>query len=151
MEAIERHQEDSHGGSLPSRVLGTPTTKTNMDVLNRLLKDALVGITRGWEEDDYGHENLVIGEYTKASIGPCTYFTVDWKFAEKATANYFLYYTVPRHGRDEHNKDSRGPQPPSLAELESMEKPPPDYHQQSSDYYYHHCVGQVINAFFVTS
>ena len=79
------------------------------------------------EEYDYFHEDLVVEEYSKASIGPCTYFTVDWKFREKATANYFPYYTVPNHGRDEHSRDSGEPQPPSLAELESMEKPPPDY------------------------
>ena len=58
-----------------------------MNVLNRGLKDALVGITKEWEEDNYGHEELVVEEYTKASIGPCSYFTVDWKFSEKATTH----------------------------------------------------------------
>ena len=122
-----------------------------MDVLNRVLKDALVGVSGGWEEDDYCHEDLVIEEYSKAPIGPCTHFTVEWKFRDKARANYFLYYTIPKHGRDEHNKDSGGPQPPSLVGLESMEKAPLNYHHQNLDYYYHHCVGQVIKAFFVTS
>ena len=103
------------------------------------------------EEYDYFHEDLVVEEYSKASIGPCTYFTVDWKFREKATANYFPYYTVPNHGRDEHSRDSGEPQPPSLAELESMEKPPPDYDQQISYYHYHHCVGQFSTAFFISS
>ena len=110
-----------------------------------------MGVTRGWEGDDYCHEDLVIEEYSKASLGPRTYFTVDWKFREKATANYFLYYTVPKHGRDEHNMDSGGPQPPSLAELESMEKPPPEYDQQILDYYYHHYLGQVSTSFFISS
>ena len=46
---------------------------------------------------------------------------------EGDAANYFLYDIVPKHGKDKHNRDSEGPQPPFLAELESMEKPPPDY------------------------
>ncbi len=49
LEIKERDQEDSHGGFSPSRVLGGPASKADMDVLERLLKDALLGITRGWE------------------------------------------------------------------------------------------------------
>ena len=137
----QRKQVDSLGGLLPSRVLGAPIKKTDSDVLNRLLRDFLVGISGGWEEDDYAHEGLVIEEYTKASIGSSTYFTVDWKFDEKATANYFLYYSSPRL---EVIGDSGEPQPPSLQDLESLEKPPPDYSQQLHDYYNYNCVGQVI-------
>ena len=137
----QRKQEDSLRGLLPSRVLGAPTKNTDGDVLNRLLRDALVGVSGGWEENDYANEGLVIEEYTKASIGSSSYFTVDWKFGEKATANYFMYYTAPRI---ELIRDSEEPQPPSLQELESLEKPPPDYTKQLSDYYNHNFVGQVI-------
>ena len=96
-------------------------------------------------------EDLVIEEYSKASIGPYTYFTLDWKFRDKSTANYFLYYIIPKHDRADNNKGTGGPQPPFLAKLESMEKPPPDYDKQISDYNYDHFVGQISNAFFFKS
>jgi len=38
----QRMQEDSQCGVLPSRVLGALTKNTDSDVLNRLLRDALV-------------------------------------------------------------------------------------------------------------
>ena len=79
-------------------------------------------VTGGWEEDDYGHDDLVIEEYTKASIGSSWHFTVDWKHGEKATANYFIYHTNPRSEQD---MVSGEPEPPSLEELESLENPPP--------------------------
>ena len=122
VQVTQRQHHDTHGGRLPSRVVGGPIQKTFPDVLNRLLRDALVGITGGWEEDDYGHDDLVIEEYTKASIGSSWHFTVDWKHGEKATANYFIYHTTPRSEQD---MVSGEPEPPSLEELESLEKPPP--------------------------
>lgn len=146
VQVTQRQHHDTHGGRLPSRVVGGPIQKTSPDVLNRLLRDALVGITGGWEDDDYGHDDLVIEEYTKASIGSSWHFTVDWKHGEKATANYFIYHTTPRSEQD---MVSGEPVPPSLEELESLKKPPPDYHQQHSDYYYHHWVGQVIEIYFL--
>ncbi len=83
----------------------------------------------------------MIEEYTKASIGSSSYFIVDWKFGEKATANYVMCYRAPRI---EQIGDSRVPQPPFLQELESLEKPPPDYTQQLSAYYNHDYVGHVV-------
>jgi hypothetical protein len=116
-----RKQEDSQCGHLPSRVLGAPIKNTDSDVLNRLLRDALVGVSGGWEENDYATEGLVIEEYTKASVGSSSYFTVDWKFGEKVTANYFMYYIAPRI---ELFGDSGEPQPPSLQELKAWKSLP---------------------------
>jgi hypothetical protein len=142
MGITKRLKEDSRGGRLPSRCLGSPVVKTDKDVLNRLLREVLECVTGGWEEDDYAHPDLVIEEYTKATIGS-TYFTVDWKYEDNATANYFLYYPAPRVGRSLHDRAAGEPQPPSLEELASMEGPPPDINKQISDYYFHHFVGEV--------
>jgi hypothetical protein len=38
------------------------------------------GVGVGWEMEDYGHNEFIIEEYTKDSIGSGTLFTVDWKY-----------------------------------------------------------------------
>ena len=143
MDIKQRHKEDTLGGLLASRALRSLVIKTDKDVLNPLVRDALEGITGGWEEDDYGHLDLVIEEYTIVAIESSTFFTVDWKHGENATANYFLYYSAPRYGMSVYNRDAGELQPPSLDELESMGSPPLGLQQNISDYYYHPYVGQV--------
>ena len=70
----QRHNEDSHDGSWH---LGLPIKKNDNDGLNRLLRDALLGISGEWEEDNHGHDGLLIEEFTYASTGYSYYFTVD--------------------------------------------------------------------------
>ena len=66
--------------------------------------------------------------------------------AKKKTSDYFLYYSMIKdeNATPPFRKDKDEPEPPSMEELESMERPPPDYVQQHSDYYHHHYVGQVL-------
>ncbi len=60
-----RHKIDSHGGVSSARFLWVSVMKTRRDVLYRMLRDMLVGdeVGGGWEDDDCGHEDLVIEEY----------------------------------------------------------------------------------------
>ncbi len=115
-------------------------------MLNRLLQDLLKDeIVGWWEYDDYGHDDLVIEEYTKVRIGASSYFTVDWTREDyNTTTNYFLYYPIRRIDHDVLNRDSREPVPPSVEDLESLVKHPADYIKGMSDYNYHQYVGQVI-------
>ena len=70
MDVNLRHKEDFHGGTSTATFVGVLVVKTDKDVLNHLLRDILKDATSGgWENDDYGHEDLVIEEYTKATIG----------------------------------------------------------------------------------
>lgn len=87
-----RQNRDSHGGASTARCLGVPVISTDKDVLNRLLRDLLEkGVGAGLEIDDYGHDDLVIEEYTKVTIGSGTLLTVDSKFDDgNATANHFF-------------------------------------------------------------
>ena len=55
------------------------------------------------------------------------------------TCNSFLYYYVRRTDRT----NMEEPTSPSLAELESMDRPPPDYFAIQSDYNNRHFIGQV--------
>jgi hypothetical protein len=145
MDTNLRQKKDSHGGTSTARFLGVPIVKTDKDVLNRMLQDLLKDeVVGGWEYDDYGHDDLVIEEYTKVTIGASSYFTVDWTREDyNTTANYFLYYPIRRIDHDVLNRDSGEPVPPSMEDLESLVKPPADYIKGMSDYYYHQYVGQV--------
>ena len=141
-----RKNKDLHGGATGERCLGVPVSKTDDHVLNRLLRDLLMDaeVGGGWESDDYGHEDLVIEEYTKAIIGTKSFFTVDWNRDDgNATANYFILYNKKRNGRDVSNRDSGEPIQPSMADLESLDNPPADFIKEMSDYYYHQYIGQV--------
>jgi hypothetical protein len=145
-----RGRGDGLGGNSLARVLGAQCVHTNPDVLRtmlRVLLDEIAGTHEGgWEPEDYLHEDLLIQEFAGARVTSSTRFTVDWKSSEKATADYFVYYTKIKaeyvghpFTRDIINE----PKPPSMEQLESMEKPPPNYVQQCSDFYNHNYVGQV--------
>lgn len=141
-----RLKSDSHGGVSSARFSGVPVMKTRRDVLYRLLRDMLKGdeVGGGWEDDDWCHVNLVIEEYTKVTIGSSSFFTTDWNLEDgNTTANFFLYYHMNRIDHDVSNRDDGEPVPPSIEELESLDKPPADYIKCMSDYFYHHYVGQV--------
>ena len=45
----QRQHHNTHGGRLPSRVVGGPIQTTFPDVLDQLLRDDLKGIIGGWE------------------------------------------------------------------------------------------------------
>ena len=113
--------------------------------MKRMLRDLLhkdieILAELGWEPDDYMHEDLVFEEYSKARIGSTTFLTTDANGSQgTTTCNSFMYYYVRRTDRT----NLQQPRIPSLAELESMDRPPPDYFASQSDYNYRHFVGQV--------
>jgi len=148
LDSTRRGRQDNLGGICASRVLGAPCLHTDPVILRRMLGltiDENVGDGDfSWQPEDQNHEDLVIQEYTKASIeGSPHVFSVDWNSREKTTANYFMFYTLQREGRSPSIRDVGEPSQPSMEQLESMERPPPDYIQEMSDYYYHHYVGKV--------
>lgn len=145
-----RGQEDDLGGNSTARVLGSQCIHTNPDVLRGMLRvilEVIAGTGEGdWYPEDYQHEDLLIQEFASARVSASTRFTVDWKSGNKKTSDYFLYYSMIKdeNATPPFRKDKDEPEPPSMEELESMERPPPDYVQQHSDYYHHHYVGQVL-------
>ena len=131
-----RHKRDHHGGVSSARFLAVLVMKTSKDALYQLLRDMLEGdeVGGGWEEDGCGHEDLVIEEYTKATVGSSSFFTTDWNLEDgNTTANYLLYYHVSRIYHDVSNRDDGEPVPPSMEDLESFDKPPADYIKDMSD------------------
>ena len=50
---------------------------------------------------------------------------------------------MSRIDHDVSNRDDGEPVPPSMEDLESLDKPRADYIKDMSDYFYHHYVGQV--------
>ena len=145
MDVNLRQKEDFHGGTSTATFVGVLVVKTDKDVLNHLLRDILKDATGGgWENDDYGHEDLVIEEYTKVTIGVSSFFPVDWNREDcNTTTYYFLYYPISRIDHDVSNKDSGEPVPPSMENLESLVRPPADHIKGMYDYYYHQYIGQV--------
>ena len=145
---VRRGQQDDLDGSCEAGVLGAPCLHNDLEILRQMLGviiDKTLSTDDGsWQPDDHNHEDLVIQEYTKASIeGSSHFFCVDWNSGQKATANYYLLYTLEREGRSLSRREAGEPDQPSMDQLESMERPPPDYIKQMSDYYYHHFVGKV--------
>jgi hypothetical protein len=97
-----------------------------------------------WQPEDQNHEDLIIQEYTKASLeGTSHFLCVDWKSGQKTTANYYLLYTIPRKGRSPSVKELGEPVEPSMEQLENMERPLPYFIQEMSDCFFHHFVGEV--------
>ena len=93
----------------------------------------------GWEPDDYGHEELVLEEYSKVKIGATTYITTNKNSSQGAsTCNSFMYYLKPW---TEVHKDGEEPTPPSNEELESLDRPPADFVHAMT--YYKSFVGEV--------
>ena len=145
--SIPREKLDKLPGNSLSRFVGSPRTHTEhhffLDMLrvfldreNEMLEDL------GWEPDDYSHEDLIIQEYCKVAIGNTAYITAEWSSPiGSTTCNSFMYYVRPRSVFD---KDAEEPNPPSLEELESMDKPPSDYQHDFTDFYFHSYVGQVL-------
>ena len=108
--------------------------------------DVIAGTYEGaWDPEDYQREDLLIQEYVGARVGSSTRFTVDWKSGNKITSDSYLYYSKVKseYRTSPFLKDNNEPQPPSMEQLESMERPPPDYMKQYSDFYHHHYFGQV--------
>ena len=144
-----RGRDDDHGGNSMARVLGAPCVHSNPDMLRdmlRVLLDEIAGTHEGaWHPEDDKHEDLLILEYAGARVGSSTHFTVDWKSAHKITSDYFMIYKMMKAKYSVHpfTEDINGPLPPSMEELESMEKPPPNFLQEQSDFYFHNYVGQV--------
>jgi hypothetical protein len=78
-----RQNRDLHGGTLVARCLGAPIIRTEKKWLNRLPREYLnEGVSGGLEMDDYGHNDLIIEEYTKASVCFDTLLKVDWKYGD---------------------------------------------------------------------
>ncbi len=96
----------------------------------------------GWEPDDYSHKDLIIQEYCKIAIGNTAYITAEWSSpVGSTTCNSFMYYVRPRSVFDQ---DVVELDPPSLEELESMDKPPSEYQHDFTDFYFHSYVCQVL-------
>ena len=95
----------------------------------------------GWEPDDYSNEDLILEEYCNVSINSTTYITSNWSSPVGATTcNSFMYYVKPRP----FDKNNKEPMPPSLEELQSMDRPPSDFEQETWDYLFHTYDGQVM-------
>ena len=82
LDFIRRGREDDLGGSCEARVLGAPCVHTDLVILRQMLGviiDANLSTDDGsWQPDDHNHEDLVIQEYTNASIeGSSHFFCVD--------------------------------------------------------------------------
>jgi hypothetical protein len=139
--------EDNFGGEDEIRLLGSPVVHTSIVMLRAMLKEVLSTnpdvYEKGWEPDNYAREDLVIQEYRQARVGTCTRFTVDWNSGQKKTSDYYMYFSMPRDGRDISNRDIDEPELPPLEMLQSTESPPPICVNEMADYYYHHYVGQV--------
>ena len=150
---IARGKEDAVGGNSPVRFHGKPCMHTDREIIRDLLRGVLDNLHEGgWEPDDYGHEDLVILEYTKCTIRLSTQFTLDWNSEHRAVADYFLYYTRPKKHRFVMNRDRHRheePEKPTKEMLESTFCPPPNFIHEMSDFYYHHYVGQVRISFVV--
>ena len=117
-------------------------------VLRAMLRDLLDEIADiyeglAWELEDYQREDLVIEEFTRATVGTSTQFSVDWNSEHKTTSDYFMYYSVAKHDNSKFTRDDGEPTEPSMAELGRTDKPPPNWVQQLRDYYNQHFVGQV--------
>ena len=96
------------------------------------------------DNDDYGHEDLVVEEYVKFTIGASSFFTVDWNREDcNTTSNSFLYYAIGRIDHDVSNRDFGEPVPPSMEDLESLVKQPADYIKGMPEYYYHQYVEKI--------
>jgi hypothetical protein len=93
-------REDKLGEKSPARVLGSPCIHTPLHLLREMLRkilDETVNIHEGeWEPDDYQHEDLVIHEYTNATVGASTSLTVDWNSGNRATSDYYMYWSYAR-------------------------------------------------------
>ena len=145
--SIPREKLDKLPGNSMSRFVGSPRTRTEHHFLLDMLRvfldrdNEMLG-DLGWEPDDYSHEDLIIEEYCKVAIGNTAYITTEWSSpVGSTTCNSFMYYIRPRSVFD---KDAEEPDPPSLEELESMDKPPSDYQHDLTDFYFHSYVGQVL-------
>ncbi len=73
LDSIRRGQHgDLVGGAYESRVLGAPCSHTDHVILRRMLgvviDDNLSTDDLSWQPKEQNHEDLVIQEYTKASI-----------------------------------------------------------------------------------
>jgi len=150
LDSICRGRKDNLGGNCGTRVHGAPCLHTDPLILRQMLGviiDKNLSIDDGsWQPDDNNHEDLVIQEYTKASVGGTSHsFCVDWSSGQNTTANYYLMYTQQREGRSPSTREIGKPDIPSMEQLQSTESPPPDYIQEMSYYFYHHYVGKLMH------
>jgi hypothetical protein len=140
-----RGREDKLGGKSPARVLGSPCIHTPLNLLREMLRrilDETVDIHEGgWEPDDHQHEDFVIHEYTNATVGASTNISVDWNSVNRATSDYYVYWSYARKKGE--LVQAEMPIEPSMEKLQSMDKPPTDFIHDMQDYYNHHSVGKV--------
>jgi hypothetical protein len=62
-----------------------------------------------WGPEDYQREDLVIEEFTSATVGTSTQFSVDWNSEHKTTSDYFVYYSVAKHDNSKFTRDDGEP------------------------------------------
>ena len=120
-----RGREDQLGGSSHARVLGGNCKHTNDMVLRAMLSDILdeIGDTNegAWEPEDYQREDLVIEDFTGATIGPSAHFSVDWNSENKTTSDYILYYSLAKQDNSTFTRDEGEPNEPPMSELGRMD------------------------------
>jgi hypothetical protein len=110
-------------------------------MLRRILDETVDIHEGGWELDDHQHEDIVINEYTNATVGASTNLTVDWNFGNRATSDYYMYWSYAKMEGD--IVQAEMPIEPSTEELQSMDKPPTYFLHDMQDYYSHQFVGKV--------
>ena len=123
-----RGREDTLGGNSTARVLGSPCIHTPLMLLRDMLRKIVDDVTDthegAWEPADHQHEDLVIAEYTRANVGVCTHLCVDWNFGNRATSDYYMYWSYEKlEGELVHDKHQIQS---SIEELQSVTSPPPD-------------------------
>ena len=112
----------------------------------RDLIDEIAGTNEGaWHHEDDEHEDILILDLAGARVSSSMHFTMAWKSDHKITSDYFMYYKVKKskYSVPPFTIGMIEPNPPSMEQLESMEKPPPNYLQELSDFYHHNYEVQV--------
>jgi hypothetical protein len=140
-----RGREDTLGGNSTARVLGLPCEHTPVMLLREMLRmivDDIADTHDGaWEPGDHQHEDLIIAEYTRAIVGSSTHLCVDWISGNRATSDYYMYWSSAKLEGDRVQEEH--PVQPCIGELQSMNSPPPDFIHEMEDYYNDHFVGKV--------